>query len=141
MGNGTARAHLGSHPDRFHDLLGGSALFQCGLGMTADTVGTLRDMSHGHGNQLLGSSRQGAIGEHLAAELTECLVNFRGQFAALATESGVACGNSASSGMVTFLVPNEYPYGYDKYFSYILQTTKNQYYYDYLLCLKRCNRF
>ena len=39
-----AGAHLGRHPDRFHELLPCRAMPHSGFGVAADAVGALRDM-------------------------------------------------------------------------------------------------
>ena len=48
-----AGAHLGRHPDRFHEFLPCRAMPHSGFGVAADAVGALRDMGDGDGDQLL----------------------------------------------------------------------------------------
>lgn len=51
-----------------HDFLLRRTLAQCAFGMAADAIRTLRDMGHGHGDQLLGLARQCAVDEDTLAE-------------------------------------------------------------------------
>jgi hypothetical protein len=63
-----AGAHLGRHPDRFHEFLPCRAMPHSGFGVAADAVGALRDMGDGDGDQLLCLDRQCAIREYLLAD-------------------------------------------------------------------------
>ena len=80
---GCANPHLGCNPDRFHDLLGRGALLRRLLRMTLDAIRTLGGMRDGDGDELLLASSQCTLGKHAAAEVPECLVLRRGQFAAI----------------------------------------------------------
>jgi len=74
-----AGAHLGRHPDRFHEFLPCRAMPHSGFGVAADAVGALRDMGDGDGDQLLCLDRQCAIREYLLAERLEGVVDFRSE--------------------------------------------------------------
>ena len=74
-----AGAHLGRHPDRFHELLPCRAMPPSGFGVAADAVGALRDMGDGDGDQLLCLDRRCAIREYLLAERLEGVVDFRSE--------------------------------------------------------------
>ena len=74
-----AGAHLGRHPDRFHEFLPCRAMPHSGFGVAADAVGALRDMGDGDGDQLLCLYRQCAIREYLPAERLEGVVDFRSE--------------------------------------------------------------
>ena len=70
-----AGAHLGRDPDRFHQFLRRRPRAQRRLGMAANAVGTLRGVRDGHGDELLGLLRQGAVGEDGLAEGLEGVVD------------------------------------------------------------------
>ena len=69
MGVGASRAHLGGHPDRFHELLGRGAFAKRGFGVAPDAVWALRDVRHRDRNQLLGLPGQRTVPEDDLAEL------------------------------------------------------------------------
>src|SRR5699024_5777168 len=77
VGYCAAGTHFRGHPDGFHDLLASCARAQRRRGMAFDAVGALRDMRHGHGNELFGAGIERAVLEHVAAELLPGLVDFR----------------------------------------------------------------
>jgi hypothetical protein len=55
---GAAGPHLGRNPDRFHNFLVRGSVPQCRFGMTANAVGTLSDVCHRNGDELLRLRRQ-----------------------------------------------------------------------------------
>ena len=83
---GSASAHFGGDPDRFHELLLGRTLFQCELRVTTDAIGALGHMRYCDRNELLGFGRQRAVGEDALAECSECALDFRRKIAPLLCE-------------------------------------------------------
>ena len=79
MGVGRTRAHLRGDPDGFHDLLGRRTVLESGFRVATDAVRALRDVRHGHGDQLLRAHGQSALGEDALAECAEGLRGTRGQ--------------------------------------------------------------
>ena len=54
MRSGRAGSHFSSNPDRFHNLLAGSALQHRSFGVAADAPRTLGGMRHGNRAQVFG---------------------------------------------------------------------------------------
>ena len=77
---GGAGPHLRCDPNRFHQLLVGCAFLHGGFRVSADAIGTLRDVRHGDRDQLLGFRRQCAVGKHPLAKRPKRGVDFRRQF-------------------------------------------------------------
>jgi hypothetical protein len=75
---GAAGAHLGCHPDGFHDLLVSGTLADGELGVAGDAVWALGDVSCCDGDQLFGLLRQRSVGENDPAELLESLIDAGG---------------------------------------------------------------
>src|SRR5690625_6575323 len=76
---GCACTHFGGHPDGLEDLLFGGAGPERLLGVDIDAIRALRGMGHRHSHQLLGYSRQRALGKGCLAEIPEGLKLSRGQ--------------------------------------------------------------
>ena len=68
-----------------HDFLLRRTLAQCAFGMAADAIRTLRDMGHGHGDQLLGLARQCFVGEDTLAERRAVTADPAAEFASRST--------------------------------------------------------
>jgi hypothetical protein len=56
MGERGAGTHFSRYPDRFHHFLAGQAVAQRSAGVAPDAVRTLRDVSDGDRNDVLGLS-------------------------------------------------------------------------------------
>src|SRR5690625_2231875 len=71
---GRACTHFSGHPDGLEDLLFGGAGLERLLGVDIDAIRALRGMGHRHSHQLLGYSRQRALGKGCLAEIPEVLM-------------------------------------------------------------------
>ena len=89
---GSARAHLGRHPDGFHDLGLRGTRFERRLRVPANAVRALRHMRHRHRNQLLGLARLCTVGKYGSAKSLEGVERLRRQFAALARNVSAGVG-------------------------------------------------
>jgi hypothetical protein len=87
-----AGAHFCRHPDRFHDFFGRRATAGRSLGVTADAIGALRDVSCGYGYQLLGLGGQCPVGENQVTEVRERIVYFRRKLLAVGAKAGSGLG-------------------------------------------------
>jgi hypothetical protein len=79
MGKRAARPHLGSDPDRLHQLLLRHTVSQRGFSVAADAVRALRYVRYRDGDDLLDLGGKRSIGEDLAAERLECLLGLRSE--------------------------------------------------------------
>jgi hypothetical protein len=78
-----AGSHLGSHPDRFHDLLAGGASSLRASCMAADAVWTLGYVGYRDCDEFLGFRWQRAMGKDLTAERPKYCQSLRGKLFAV----------------------------------------------------------